>query len=1150
MKETVRKVQNNLFYFYLLNIQGLTNSKMVEVEELMKKQECLVILTETQKKIQNVKISGNIAIIDSMRDPVDKKGGGLMLLHNMNKQIQLEKRNLENKDLMFVQGSIYGKKVNIIVVYFSTGIEKVENKERNIRIRKEAEKILNSIGDECTIVLGDFNGHVGFKGPQKLDKNGKIILDWLENFDLIMLNDDIDCEGLITWQRNEQKSVVDFVLVNKSMYNLYIDMKIDENKDIFDLSDHNMIRVSIKIKACTTKFQDNLLEETEYYKFDEESLCKYVTELEKATLLDKPNNISSFNKLIKEAADKTLKAKYRRRKNKEETEVEPPWINEDIRKGIKLRQKFNRQKRNASTEEEKARAEEQYQQQKTLVQKQIKTSITEYEENKTNMIRDSKDKGKYLWRYIKILKNINKNNCKEEQKLFDENGNELKGMQAEEALINFWTKIYQCHKNDISEVWNEVTRKQYVEKFKNETEGIGQCHINKLFLTSRLHEQGQPLKIQRIKETLKFPKAMKDHIDTIGKIENKIEKMEKPKLTTQELEKILKKMKNKKSAGPDGLKPELYKALLKSKICLSTLTECFNKILGRDEDLPEEWKVSKTVMLPKVKKPQAKELRPIALTNVSYKVFMTFVKNILEKHIERNGLTNEAQSGFTDKGRVENNIFILNYCIERSKAEKKPFFLTSVDYSKAYDSIKRGNLAETLMDNNSHEDIISIIAEIYEGDKTLINYGEIKNVEIGVTSGIKQGCTGSTTLFKLITYKILERMEEVRGFVDETFKLAALFFADDGLILANSIEDARRNVEILTRISRKYGLEINKDKSNSIIFGMKNKPIEISGIKVVNEIKYLGVTINSGRDCFKRHKELMLEKAQRLANQTYPIIAKSCNKVMIGKVYWKSVALPHILYGANVIEFSKTDILKLQRIENKVYRQILGAPAYSQVSALRGEIGASSMTSRIMEGKIKLLKHTMTSEDSLLGRVTTEMKGLPKAKWTKNLCSYLKRTNIQYNRLRELSKDEIHKSINQWDTLEWRKELNEKSSLEVYFNWKNKIGGMDKVYDNTPSSVLLYKARTNVLPLNDRKRWANEDTKCKACGEEMENLKHFLLHCPKYNEIRITIPELQQPFQNNESDVIGRFLFESEMEVCKMKLKQMWKIRQICENNT
>ena len=37
-------------------------------------------------------------------------------------------------------------------------------------------------------------------------------------------------------------------------------------------------------------------------------------------------------------------------------------------------------------------------------------------------------------------------------------------------------------------------------------------------------------------------------------------------------------------------------------------------------NIPEEWKKSRTVMIPKTAKPTVKELRPIALTNVGCKL--------------------------------------------------------------------------------------------------------------------------------------------------------------------------------------------------------------------------------------------------------------------------------------------------------------------------------------------------------------------------------------------------------------------------------------------------------------------------------------------------------------------------------------------------
>ena len=91
------------------------------------------------------------------------------------------------------------------------------------------------------IVMGDFNGYVGFKGGQKVNRNGELILDWMENYSLVMLNDDYKCTREITWSRNEQRSVIDYVLVTNQVYGKFKSMTIDEKKQIFDLSDHNLI---------------------------------------------------------------------------------------------------------------------------------------------------------------------------------------------------------------------------------------------------------------------------------------------------------------------------------------------------------------------------------------------------------------------------------------------------------------------------------------------------------------------------------------------------------------------------------------------------------------------------------------------------------------------------------------------------------------------------------------------------------------------------------------------------------------------------------------------------------------------------------------------------------------------------------------------
>ena len=59
---------------------------------------------------------------------------------------------------------------------------------------------------------------------------------------------------------------------------------------------------------------------------------------------------------------------------------------------------------------------------------------------------------------------------------------------------------------------------------------------------------------------------------------------------------------------------------------------------------------------------------------------------------------------------------------------------------------------------------------------------------------------------------------EVRGieYEVEGQKITTLFFADDSLAMAKTIEAARRNLRIIEEESRKYELELNKEKKQYI----------------------------------------------------------------------------------------------------------------------------------------------------------------------------------------------------------------------------------------------------------------------------------------------------------------------------------------------
>ena len=72
----------------------------------------------------------------------------------------------------------------------------------------------------------------------------------------------------------------------------------------------------------------------------------------------------------------------------------------------------------------------------------------------------------------------------------------------------------------------------------------------------------------------------------------------------------------------------------------------------------------------------------------------------------------------------------------------------------------------------------------------------------------------------------------------EGMKMNSLWFADDSIVLANSVEGTIKNIRQVRNISKTFGLELNEEKSAIIINKGSIGVGEIEGIRVVKETKY------------------------------------------------------------------------------------------------------------------------------------------------------------------------------------------------------------------------------------------------------------------------------------------------------------------------
>ena len=94
----------------------------------------------------------------------------------------------------------------------------VKGEEERKNNQREIKKYINKYEDDILILLGDFNGHIGIIGEQPQNFNGKIVLDLMSECRLVLVNATEKCNNTYTWSRGEQKSAIDFILMNDKGY--------------------------------------------------------------------------------------------------------------------------------------------------------------------------------------------------------------------------------------------------------------------------------------------------------------------------------------------------------------------------------------------------------------------------------------------------------------------------------------------------------------------------------------------------------------------------------------------------------------------------------------------------------------------------------------------------------------------------------------------------------------------------------------------------------------------------------------------------------------------------------------------------------------------------------------------------------------------
>ncbi|XP_048775551.2 uncharacterized protein LOC125680151 [Ostrea edulis] len=307
----------------------------------------------------------------------------------------------------------------------------------------------------------------------------------------------------------------------------------------------------------------------------------------------------------------------------------------------------------------------------------------------------------------------------------------------------------------------------------------------------------------------------------------------------------IKSLKNGKSAGIDEIPSEALKA--GGNEIIEYLYGLLNKIWNQ-ECLPSEWKKGLLVKLAKKGGlSNCENWRGITILTTASKVLSRIILNRIKNALDK--ILREEQAGFRQNRSCIDQIAILRIIIEQSVEWQSSLYINFIDFEKAFDSINRDRMWKLLQYYGLPVKIVNMIKALYEDfNIQIINYSNLTE-PFQVTTGVKQGCILSPTLFWVVIDWVTRQAFDSKRGIQWTIvnNLEDLDFADDLTLLSHRIKDMRDKTRKLYEKGRKIGLKVNIKKTNIMkVMTRKGGTISVEGedIEEVDQFTYLGSIVS------------------------------------------------------------------------------------------------------------------------------------------------------------------------------------------------------------------------------------------------------------------------------------------------------------------
>ena len=596
-------------------------------------------------------------------------------------------------------------------------------------------------------------------------------------------------------------------------------------------------------------------------------------------------------------------------------------------------------------------------------------------------------------------------------------------------------------------------------------------------------------------------------------------------------------LKRNKSPGSDLIPGDFIKECKDS--LADTLCDVYNYMIA-NKTFPYKWAEGiRSAVFKSGSKKDPNNYRGITILPIFEKIFEIVIYNRLEFLNEAFCKIDESNGGFMKGRRTSDNIFILNGLIKKQLLLGKRLYVCFVDFSKAFDRVNRLILFYKLMKGGWSGRVMDTLHDLYKKTHSRLKVDGCLSEFIYDTVGVNQGGNASGLLFRKYMCDLSNYLRFEYGVIAGDLILAHLLWADDLVLLSDSISGIKKQLEGLQKFCADNHMIINELKTKIMCFGSDEKiDIEFNGSKIeqVSKYKYVGCiiqSINSVKSdvfvmnyeylCDKARKALFAAKAKLKHYSTVPC-SILCN-------VFNTLVRPILTYASDVWGISVNGRNKVDKLFLWFLKNMLGVKHSTPSLMVLAETGQILPSVDCISNVIKFINRLeFMNDNAFVKQIYNDLRRLHSCgfnTWYSEALNLINHNDIKFNSNLKVFKENVKRPlktsfINNWKANILDHETNPKCRFYYKFKFEFKMEPYLDLLDDYYLRKSMARFRTSSHSLNiETVRYKKKELSieqynlqllCPDCFH-IEDEIHFLLNCVRYSTLRRTLYDL--PFLDN-----------------------------------